>query len=114
MAYEGAALSYRALRLLGANPVVLGPRVSPQVPDPSAPRSEGPPGESPSRGPGRLSRRFAAQPRLWGRTPLSPRERRSPDPAAPGITLDDILIVVDPTNWRAARWGNGIHACPQL
>ncbi|KAJ1157256.1 hypothetical protein NDU88_009971 [Pleurodeles waltl] len=24
----------------------------------------------------------AAPPRLWGRTPLSPRERRSPDPAA--------------------------------
>ncbi|KAJ1101673.1 hypothetical protein NDU88_006738 [Pleurodeles waltl] len=66
------------------SPVVLGPRVSPQAPHPSAPRSEWPPGESPSRGPGRLSRRSAAPPRLWGRTTLSPLELRSPDPAAAG------------------------------
>ncbi|KAJ1169387.1 hypothetical protein NDU88_001280 [Pleurodeles waltl] len=84
------------------SPVALGPRVSPHAPDPSAPRSEGPPGERPSRGPGRLLCRSAVPPRLRGRAPLSPRERCRPYPAtaerqgAPGSPRGSLTIWGEP------------------
>ncbi|KAJ1185219.1 hypothetical protein NDU88_002013 [Pleurodeles waltl] len=76
--------------LSGTGPVAQsscsGAQSEPPWPDPSAPRSEGPPGKSLSRGPGRLLRRSAAPPRgpapTLGPSSALPRERHSPDPPA--------------------------------
>ncbi|KAJ1152673.1 hypothetical protein NDU88_005448 [Pleurodeles waltl] len=82
--HVGAPLSFKALGRLraeahGAVQPLRGPGCAPRPRNHSAPRSEGPPGKGPSRGPGRLSCRSAAPPQLRGRTLLSPRERRSPN-----------------------------------